>query len=388
MRNMARKPRTVVTGYPNYIALVSNKGTPIFRDDEDRVNFLTFLKGSRLSTNERIKLYAYVLMDNLVHLIVLPDREEDVSRLIQNLGRRYVRYYNLKHNQSGPLFESRFKNFVIGMDEYLLLSIRYLESRPLKEGIAKTLEGYNWSSYDFRAYGKDVYEILDYDAAYVASGATQAERQENYRNIFSSGIKKEDEALLEQLIYKGGIFADEKTKKYIEESVGFRLTPKKVGRPKKDSTYREELLIKRRYGLKRVLLASALIILDIFIITATLHIANSLTMSLRNFLPVRHQTYIIPYTNYRWLPFMIVFVVEASFFNLGLYTDLAKFTKYEIFLRVGKAILLVGLTLLSLIYMTRAFNVSRLFLGIFALIGLSIFSLERILVGKALKRPL
>lgn len=383
---MPRRRRTTIAGYPNYIILSSNKSIPIFRDNLDRENFLNFLKTSKMGVSERMKIFAYVLMDKFVYLIVLPDKEDDISRLVQNLGRRYVRYYNLKYSQSGPLFESRFKNFIIGMDGHLLTSIKYLESMPVKERVIEDLKGYDWSSYNFRAFGNDKYGILDNDPVYLAGGLTPEERQENYRRSFSQALEKKEEAALEQLIYKGGIFADEKTKRAIEESLGFRLTPKNVGRPKKDVKDRDEVLIKRKYRTRIGSIASILILIDISIVFITLQISNRLAIILRDTLHIQYQPYFVPFDSYPWLSPTIIAVVVILFSISELYTNFVRFTKREIFLRVGKALLFISLVMLSLIYMTRSFTVSRLFVVVFALSNFFALSMEKIAASRILQK--
>jgi putative transposase len=48
-------------------------------------------------------IHAYVLMTNHVHLLATPLRALALSRTMQHLGRRYVRYVNDRYRRSGTL---------------------------------------------------------------------------------------------------------------------------------------------------------------------------------------------------------------------------------------------------------------------------------------------
>jgi len=382
---MPRKPRTVISGYPNYIALLSNKNIPLFKDDVDRENFLNFVGMARSSTNSQMKIYAYILTEHFVHMIVLPQKETDVSKFVQNLGRRYVRYYNQKYNQSGPLFETRFKNFVISMDERLSTSIKYLESSPLRQGLVARPDVYSWSSFDFRAHGLDKYGILAYDPTYMSGGITAEARQEKYRNSFTD-IQEADNNTLSALISKGGIFADKKTKIALEELSGYHLTTKNVGRPNKTEGGEEDFLIKKKYKLRKSLLISSLVISDLIIIIAVFFMANKFAIAIRNTFSIRQHELTFPFDNYKWIAGALILVAISLFSILDLYTNFVKLTKKEIFFRTGRAILLMGLTLLAVIYSTRLFNMSRLVLVLFVVLSVVVLSSTRILMAGILKK--
>ena len=52
---------------------------------------------------EGCAVHAYVLMTNHVHLLVTPMSEGAIGRMMQSLGRRYVRYINDRYRRTGTL---------------------------------------------------------------------------------------------------------------------------------------------------------------------------------------------------------------------------------------------------------------------------------------------
>lgn len=66
------------------------------------------------------------------------------------LGTSYAKYFNIKYEQVGSLFQSRFRAKLVDNDEYLQHLSRYIHRNP-KEILLQTpgveLRNYRWSSY-------------------------------------------------------------------------------------------------------------------------------------------------------------------------------------------------------------------------------------------------
>src|SRR5207237_6770534 len=93
-----------------------------------------------------VAVHAYVLMTNHVHLLVTPEQEDGLSRFMQALGRRYVRWFNDRHQRTGTLWEGRFRSTVVAADRYLLACMRYIELHPVRAGLSANATEYRWSS--------------------------------------------------------------------------------------------------------------------------------------------------------------------------------------------------------------------------------------------------
>lgn len=115
----------------------------IFYEDNDR-NF--FLKQILITKKEyNYSVYSYCLMGNHVHMVIKIE-DEFLSKAIQSLLVRYVKYFNQKYLRKGPLVQNRFKSKNVENLEYFLEVCRYVHRNPEKAGIALT-QNYKWSSY-------------------------------------------------------------------------------------------------------------------------------------------------------------------------------------------------------------------------------------------------
>ena len=100
-----------------------------------------------------VAVHAYVLMPNHVHMLVTPNSTSGVSKMMQQLGRKYVSYFNATHKRTGTLWEGRFRSSVIGSIRYLFACHRYIEMNPVRAGLADTPKEFEWSSYRANALG-------------------------------------------------------------------------------------------------------------------------------------------------------------------------------------------------------------------------------------------
>jgi len=100
---MARRPRFVLPGVPQHVIQRGNDRQAVFYTDDDRRCYLECLGDAGRKYGCRV--HAYVLMTNHVHLLATPLEATALSRTMQHLGRRYVRYLNDKYRRSGTLWE-------------------------------------------------------------------------------------------------------------------------------------------------------------------------------------------------------------------------------------------------------------------------------------------
>ena len=117
----------------------------IFEDEEDNFKFLETLKKYKAISG--YKIFAYCLMSNHVHLLLKVEKE-DIDLIIKRVASSYVYWYNWKYKRNGHLFQDRFKSEPVENDSYFLTVVRYIHQNPLKAGVCKSIDGYNFSSYN------------------------------------------------------------------------------------------------------------------------------------------------------------------------------------------------------------------------------------------------
>jgi REP element-mobilizing transposase RayT len=145
-------PRPLRIEYPGAIYHVIDRGDRrqnIFRDDEDRLCFLSTLTEACEKTAWQI--HAYCLMRTHFHLVIETPRPTLVVGMKWLLG-VYTKRFNIRHRYCGHLFAGRYKALVVegSGNGYLRTVCDYVHLNPVRAKLIQTgqgLESFRWSSY-------------------------------------------------------------------------------------------------------------------------------------------------------------------------------------------------------------------------------------------------
>lgn len=145
---MSRTARSNLSTYTYFhICSRGNNSQDIFLNEKDYFHFLQLLK--RYLSRFRLKCFAYCLMTNHIHLLLLASSIKTLSKAIHGINLSYVIYFNRQHQRSGHLFQDRFSSWVVLDQNHFLQTKEYIENNPVKAGMVRHKEDYPWSS----AYG-------------------------------------------------------------------------------------------------------------------------------------------------------------------------------------------------------------------------------------------
>ncbi len=140
---MARLARIVVPGIPHHITQRGNRRQDVFFGDQDYQAYMGLLR--TYCDRASVQVWAYCLMPNHVHLVLVPQTEDGLSNALREAHRRYTVRINEREDWRGYLWQGRFASFP--MDErHLLAAIRYIELNPLRAGLVRRPEDWRWSS--------------------------------------------------------------------------------------------------------------------------------------------------------------------------------------------------------------------------------------------------
>jgi REP element-mobilizing transposase RayT len=112
---------------PHHVMCRSISEIRLFRNDNDKIKYLKLM--ARYCEKFECKILAYCLMDTHVH-IQLDPKGCDISKFMHGLNLCYAQYYNRKYNRHGHVFQNRFLNKVIDVDEYNLTVSAYIHNNP------------------------------------------------------------------------------------------------------------------------------------------------------------------------------------------------------------------------------------------------------------------
>ena len=140
---MVRLPRITLPGIPYHVTQRGNRRQPVFFQEDDYREYLRLLKEQ--AQRWRLQVWAYCLMTNHVHLVVVPDTEQSLRRGLAETHRRYTRYVNFRQGWRGYLWQGRFSSAPLD-ETHLIAAMRYVERNPVEAGMVQTARQYPWSS--------------------------------------------------------------------------------------------------------------------------------------------------------------------------------------------------------------------------------------------------
>lgn len=157
-------------------------------------------------------------MGNHYHLL-LRTHQGNLSKAMQWLGTSYTRRFNIRHKQSGHLFQGRFKSILVEDDFYFINLSCYIHCNPLRARMVKRLADFKWSSYPYYAYEKKppAWLYIEPILAYFGKGRTQYSAYRDKVKHYST----ENESIWEDIkfgfIYGSQSFIDRIEERYLSD---------------------------------------------------------------------------------------------------------------------------------------------------------------------------
>src|SRR5688572_20140769 len=98
---MARTARVVAPGLPHHVTRRGNRRQETFFCNDDYTEYIRLL--AEWCASSKVAVWAYCLMPNHVHMIMVPPSEEGLRRAIGEAHRRYTRRVNFREGWRGHL---------------------------------------------------------------------------------------------------------------------------------------------------------------------------------------------------------------------------------------------------------------------------------------------
>lgn len=96
-----------------------------------------------------VKILTFTLMTNHFHFTLVQMVDRGIAKFIANFSNSYCKYFNIKHDRVGPLFQGRFRAKHIKSEEQLIHLSRYHHLNPYTDGAVTShaeLLSYSYSS--------------------------------------------------------------------------------------------------------------------------------------------------------------------------------------------------------------------------------------------------
>jgi len=231
---MPRMGRIVLPNYPHHVVQRGHNRQVVFATEQDYQRYIADLR--ELKDAFGVKVYAYCLMTNHVHLLLAPGEAiAGLGQLMKALAARATRYRNRLEGRTGTLWESRYKSSVVESDAYLLACCRYIELNPVRARMVAEAGDYPWSSYQMRATDQANSDWLDIDPCFIALGDTPERRRVRYMEFMRQAVTSSEIELIRTALQRGQLTGSTRFVDEIERIQGQRIELRGQGRPRKVS---------------------------------------------------------------------------------------------------------------------------------------------------------
>jgi putative transposase len=171
-----------------------------------------------------IRIEAYCLMTNHVHLIVIPERKDSLALGLGRAHNDYARWLHVRKRQTGHLWQNRY--FSCPLDEaHWAEAVRYVELNPVRAGLVDHAWHWSWSSSQARIAGHDPFDLLHLDTRRQDCGGSK------WQSILMNGWKADALARrIREATRTGRPLGDESFLAKIESEHDIDARPRKRGR--------------------------------------------------------------------------------------------------------------------------------------------------------------
>jgi putative transposase len=219
---MARMARVVVPDIPHHITQRGNRRQRVFFSDRDYRHYRLLI--SRHCKKANVAVWAYCLMPNHVHLVLLPRSIDGLHRSLAEAHRRYTRYVNFREGWRGYLWQGRFASFP--MDEsHLIAAVRYIELNPVRAGLCTRPGSWKWSSARAHLDGRD---------DELVSVAPMLNRVDDWSEYLTENPSPQDTEVLKLHERTGRPLGSDSFLRRLESLTGRRLRRQKPGPKRAD----------------------------------------------------------------------------------------------------------------------------------------------------------
>ena len=221
---MPRIARAVAVGLPHHVTQRGNNRAAVFSSDQDREYYLRTLV--RYCGEFKLDVWAYCLMTNHVHLLVVPELNYSLAQGIGRTNLVYTQYVNREYRHSGRVWQNRFFSCPVDRNEYLWAVCRYIERNPVRAKLVEHPWDYSWSSARHHVLGTP-------DLVLGASQWLEPAERGQYREYLDYDEREADRVQIRTSTQTGRPLGSLAFIKELGLKLGRILHPQRAGRRKK-----------------------------------------------------------------------------------------------------------------------------------------------------------
>jgi putative transposase len=218
---MPRTARAIEAGLIYHVLNRGNARMKIFEDDADYQAFEQVLAEGL--TRYPVELFTYCLMPNHWHLVVRPQTDEALGRLMGWVGVTHVRRHHKRHPRrgGGHLYQGRFKAFPVEDGYDFLRLCRYVEANAVRAKVVPGAEQWPWCGLWRRLQRKSDLPLADWPQG----------RPRNWLSLVNQSLERAELKAIHTCVNRGRPYGTVEWVAATAARLGLGFTLRGVGRP-------------------------------------------------------------------------------------------------------------------------------------------------------------
>ncbi len=222
---MPRQKRADEAGSIYHALNRGNARQTIFHKPDDYHAFLRVL-GEGLERYD-VELFSFILMPNHWHLVLRPAEDGEMGRLLRWVTATHTQRWHAHYHTSGEghLYQARYKSFPVADDDHFLVVCRYVERNPLRAGLTKRAE--DWEFGSLQIWRKKTESLTQPLSPWPIA------RPRNWIQRVNQPLTESELQAIRVCVQRGRPFGSEKWTEQIAKRTGLEYTLRSRGRPRK-----------------------------------------------------------------------------------------------------------------------------------------------------------
>ena len=222
---MPRNARVDLAAYPYHVINRAVIRLKIFDTDTEFELFENLIQ--KTCEENGMRLLAYAIMPNHWHFLLYPQKKGDFAIFMHRLTSAHTRKVKSRTKTigTGPLYQGRYKSFIIQKDPHFLTVLKYIERNAVRAGLVKRADDWRWGSAWRRLHGTVKQKKL--------LATPPVPLPTNYRNWINTPEPRETLEQLRASVNKGAPFGSESWVEKTVKQFNLGSTLRNSGRPKR-----------------------------------------------------------------------------------------------------------------------------------------------------------
>jgi putative transposase len=217
---LARQARLFLPGHAHLALQRGHNGQAIVHDAHDAQVWLKTL--CEVAATHRVAVHAWCLSETTFRLVATPDTEPALSRMLQDLGRRYVAAFNARHGRTGTLWDGRFRCAAVQPGDLTLAALLWAEREaPGDLGHSSRSHHIGLASVPW---------LVD-PPPYWALGNTPFDRHLAWKGLLEQDLNRQQLAAADKALRSGIPWGHASWLRQLQPQTALRLFPRPRGRP-------------------------------------------------------------------------------------------------------------------------------------------------------------